>query len=509
MFILTPDELKKIKEVAIKDVGLKSLVLTENAGRTAFSVLLEELEFPVNRAAVVIGTGNNGAEGLVIARYLLEKSRELTVFLIGKKRWLKKDAKSNLKLFEKLGGKVVEVTSCEESVKNFILSADLVVDAIFGTGFKGRAKGVYHEIINWINESRAYTLSVDLPSGVNPWSGEVQGEAVYADMTVTMVFPKIGNVFYPGKLHTGKLVVADTGIPEKVVSAIVKRSTFEEEDAAKFMITGVSGGKALFIGSMEETIVAAQAAVRTGAAMAYIATPMKYRGIFPTAGADVIELPVKDKNGIFDDSSIKQIFDYGLNFNALTISRGASEKLLTSSSLLKLVKEFSGPILIDSHVNTLMGIHMNCLRNRKIPGILMLTQKELEKFLRLQGIRENPLKTRAGVKFAKDNGLIIVVKGTPAVVFSPEGHTWINSTGTPGLSSGETGHVLTGMISGLLAQGVEPVRAALLGTFLHGLAADIGVVELPRHTIIAGDLIEYIPEAIKYLRDYEEFDDDF
>ncbi len=509
MYVLTPEELKKIKETAIKELGLKSLILTENAGRTAFSVLLEEIEFPVNRSVVVIGTGNNGAEGLVIARYLLEKSKETTVFLIGKKRWLKKDAKSNLKLYERLGGKVVEVTSCEEEVKGQILGADLVVDAIFGTGFRGRVKGVYNEIINWINESRAYTLSVDIPSGVNPWSGEVLGEAVYADLTVTMVFPKIGNLFYPGKLHTGKLVVADTGIPEKIVSSFVKRSTFEEEDAAKFMITGVSGGKALFIGSMAEMVVASLAAVKTGAATAYVTIPLEYKWVFTSPGPDVVELAVQDRDGIFNDDSIQQIFNYGLNFNALTVSRGALSGMLTSSSFLKLIREFPGPILIDAQVDQLKGIHMNCLRNREAPGILMLNHKEFAELLSMQGIRGNPLDPRAGVRFAKDNGIVVVVKGAPAVVFSPDERTWINSTGTPGLASGETGHVLTGMISGLLAQGVEPVKAALLGTFLHGLAADIGVVEQPRHTMIAGDLINYIPEAIKYLKDYEESDDDF
>ncbi|GEM_PF-4169479 len=502
MYILTPDELKKVKDVAIKELGLKSIILTENAGRTAFSVLLEELEFPVNRASVVIGTGNNGAEGLVIARYLLEKSKEINVFLIGKKRWLKKDSRNNLKLFEKLGGKVQEVTSQDEGVKNYILTSDLIVDALFGSGIKGRVKGVYHEIINWINESRAYTLSVDIPSGVDPWSGKVLGEAVYADLTVTMVFPKIGNIFYPGKLHTGKLVVADTGIPEKVVTSIVKRATFEEEDAAKFMITGVSGGRALFIG--EGSVVAARAAVRTGAAMSYIATPLKLKGIIPSSGPDVIELPVRDRDGIFIDSSIKQIFDYGINFNSLTIS---SDKFLTPSSFLKLVELFRGPILIDFQPDTLSGIHLNSLRHRKPPVILMMSQKEFEGFLKTQGVRGNPIRTGAGIRFAEENGFVIVVRGAPAVIFSSDGYTWINSTGTPGISSGETGQVLTGMISGLLAQGVEPVKAALLGTFLHGLAADIGTVELPG--IIAGDLIEYIPEAIKYLRDYEEFNDDF
>ncbi len=506
MFVLTPDEQKKLRKIANREIGLKNAILTENAGRTAFSVLIEEIELPVERGVVVIGKGYNGAEGLVVARYLLEKTHDLTVFIAGRRRQLNREAKFNLKLFEKLGGKVVEIITPDLNIRNKFLSANLIVDAIWGTGFKGNPEGIFRNIIAWINESRAYTLSIDIPSGVNPSTGEVTSDAVYADLTVTMIFPKVGNIFYPGKLHTGKLVIADTGIPEKIVSREVKRATFEEEDAAKYIITGNPNGRVLFIGDLEESILTANAAIRIGAGTSYIALPKKLLNTVSPVMPNVVELPVIDTGGIFTEESADHICNYGLDFNALVINPGAHGKLLKSQGLLRLIKRFRGSILLDSPGEALLGIHLNCLRNRENPSILMVTAQEFKKLLtRMKNDGDTDL-IKTGVEFATYNNIVLVIKGTPAVVFTPDGFTWINSTGTPGLASGDTGRVLTGMIAGLLTQGYSPTKASTLAVFLHGLAADIGVIDLTKPTLIAGDLIDYIPEAIRYLKDYEDMD---
>ncbi len=506
MFVLTPDEQKRLRKIANREIGLKNPILTENAGRTAFSVLIEEIDLPVDRAVVVIGKGYNGAEGLVVARYLLEKSRELSVFIVGKRRHLNREAKANLKLFEKFGGKVREIITPDINIRNKFLRANLIVDAIWGTGFKGKPEGIYRNIISWINESRAYTLSLDIPSGVNPATGEVSTDAVYADLTVTMVFPKVGNIFYPGKLHTGKLVIADTGIPEKIVSREVKRATFEEEDAAKYIITGNPNGRVLFIGELEDSLLSANAAIRIGAGTSYIALPKKYLNSVSPVSPNVVELPVIDRGGILNDESADFICNYGLDFNALVINSEAHGKILNSQGFLRLIKRFRGSILIDSPGEGLLGIHLNCLRNRENPSILMITAQEFKKLLNRIKDEDDVDLIKSGVEFATYNNTVLVIKGTPAVVFTPDGFTWINSTGTPGLASGDTGRVLTGMIAGLLTQGYSPPNASILAVFLHGLAADIGVIDLTKHTLIAGDLIEYIPEAIRYLKDYEDMD---
>lgn len=506
MFVLTPDEQNRLRTIANKEIGLKNSILTENAGRTAFSVLIDEFELPIDRAVVVIGKGYNGAEGLVVARYLLEKTRDLSVFIVGKRGHLNKEAKTNLKLFEKVGGEVIEITTPDINIRNKFLRANLIVDAIWGTGFKGIPEGIYRNIIGWINESRAYTLSIDIPSGVNPATGEVSIDAVYADLTVTMIFPKIGNIFYPGKLHTGKLVIADTGIPEKIVSREVKRATFEEEDAAKYIITGNPNGRVLFIGDLEESILTANAAIRIGAGTSYIALPQKFLNSISPVSPNVVELPVVAKGSTLTEESADYICNYGLDFKTLVINPGAHGKILKSQGFLRLIKKFRGTILLDSPGESLLGIHLNCLRNRENPSILMLTMGEFKKLLmRLEDGTEFEI-INAGVKFSTYNNIVLVIKSTPAVIFSPDGFTWINSTGTPGLASGDTGKVLTGMIAGLLTQGYSPPNASTLAVFLHGLAADIGVIDLTKHTLIAGDLIEYIPEAIRYLKDYEDLD---
>ena len=503
MYVLTPDELKKLRQIAEKDIGIKSLILTENAGRTAFSILMEEIEMPVEKAVVIAGAGENGAEGLVVARYLLEKVRDLTVFLVRKKRALSRNLRENLKIFKNLGGKVIEVKSSDINVRNKIVSANLIVDALFGTGFRDWPKGVFKDIIEWVNESRAFTLSIDIPSGVNPHSGEVSIDAVYADLTVTMVFPKVGNIFYPGKLHTGKLVIADTGIPEKIVSQMVKRTTFEEDDAVKYNLTGFSRGKVVFIGDITESLIASNAAIKSGATTSYVVVPRKVKNSSVSKHPNIVELPV-NTGDIFNGKSIQEIWNYGLDFSAMVIALNGGTTLIDENVILIALEKFEKHIVIDSPGNKLSREHLNRIRNRETPAILMLNTSELAHMLNrnVQWVNTNRLK--AGRDFAVENNLILILKGTPTVVFTPDGFTWINSTGTLGLAAGSTGNVLTGIIAGLLAKGLKPDIASILAAFLHGLAADIGVIELPKHTLIAGDLIKYIPEAIKYLKDYED-----
>ena len=507
MYVVTPDELKELRQIVEKEIGIKSLVLTENAGRTAFSILLEEIEMPVERAVVIAGAGNNGAEGLVVARYLLEKARDLTVFLVRKKKALSRDLRENLKLFKNLGGKVIEVKNSDVNVRNKIISANLIIDALFGTGFRDWPKGVFKDIIYWINDSRAFTLSIDIPSGVNPYSGEVPIDAVYADLTVTMVFPKIGNIFYPGKLHTGKLVIADTGIPEKLVGQKVRRSTFEEEDATKYILTGFPRGRVVFIGKRDESLISSSAAIKSGAATSYVVVPRTSRRVNISKHPNIVELPV-DSDDKFNEQSIQEICNYGLDFSAMVIGFEGNNSLLESNALLKALEKFKKPIVIDSPGDRLLGIHLNCIRNRETPAILMVNTSELSHMLDRDIQWVNTHRFEAGRDFAVNNNLVLILKGAPTVVFTPDGFTWINSTGTPGLAAGSTGNVLTGIIAGLLSQGFKPDVASILAVFLHGLAADIGVIDLTKHTIIAGDLIKYIPEAIKYLKDYEDADED-
>ena len=507
MYVVTPGELNELRQIAEKDIGIKSLVLTENAGRTAFSILIEEIGIPVEKAVVIAGTGDNGAEGIVVARYLLEKTRDLTVFLVRKKRALSRNLRENLKIFKNLGGKVIEVKNSDINVRNKIISANLIVDALFGTGFRDWPKGVFKDIIEWVNDSRAFTLSIDIPSGVNPHSGEVPIDAVYADLTVTMVFPKIGNIFYPGKLHTGKLVIADTGIPERLVKQKVRRSTFEEEDAAKYTLTGFPRGRVVFIGDTNESLIASSAAIKSGAATAYVVVPRTGKKIAVSKHPNIVELPVSFGEK-FNEKSVQEICNYGLDFSAMVIGSNTSTTLIEGNALLKTLEKFSKPIVIDSPGDKLLGIHLNCIRNRETPAILMLNTSELANMLNQDVQWVNTNRLEAGRDFAINNNLILILKGTPTVVFTPDGFTWINSTGTLGLAAGSTGNVLTGIIAGLLAKGLKPDIASILAAFLHGLAADIGVIELPKHTIIAGDLIKYIPEAIKYLKDYEDSDED-
>ncbi|RKY99404.1 MAG: NAD(P)H-hydrate epimerase, partial [Candidatus Hydrothermota bacterium] len=237
MYVLTPEEMKDFDRFTIEELGVLQEILMENAGRSVYSAIKGLYEYPLEdvSAVVVAGRGNNGGDGLVVARYLSQEVDELFVYLIGKKADLKGSPLRNLEILEKMGIEIIEVDEIDEEMEDSVLGADIVVDALFGTGFRGKAEGIYAELIDIINASDAFIASVDIASGVNARTGEVTSDAVIADITVTMAFPKTGHFLYPGKLFTGELIVADIGIPRSLAEGMIKRATVEEDDVREIL----------------------------------------------------------------------------------------------------------------------------------------------------------------------------------------------------------------------------------------------------------------------------------
>ncbi|MCD6382603.1 MAG: NAD(P)H-hydrate epimerase, partial [Candidatus Hydrothermae bacterium] len=285
MYILTPEEMREFDRYTIEELGVSQEILMENAGRSVYSAIKALYSYPLEDAAAVViaGKGNNGGDGLVVARYLSQDVEELFVYLVGKKADLKGSPLRNLEILERMGVEVIEIDEVDEEIEESILGADVIVDAIFGTGFRGKAEGIYAELIDAINASDAFIASVDIASGVNSKSGEVFGDAVIADVTVTMAFPKTGHFLYPGKLFTGKLVVADIGIPRNLAEGRIKRATVEEDDVREILPVRLGHehkgdiGRVLVIAGSRGFTGAASltslASMRMGAGLTYLAIP--------------------------------------------------------------------------------------------------------------------------------------------------------------------------------------------------------------------------------------------
>jgi len=518
MHVLTPEEMGTLDRITIEEIGIPQEVLMENAGRTVYSVMEQNFEFPLDEAKVTViaGPGNNGGDGLVVARYLLERVERLSVFLVGKRSSLKGSALLNLNVFEKMGGTVREILEINEYVKNEILNSDIIVDAIFGTGFKGKPQNIYKDVIELINASGAFVISVDIPSGINGATGESNGIAVLADITVTMAFPKIGHLLYPGRLHTGELIIANIGIPESLAEERIKRHTIEEKELKTFLPVrfgpehkGEVGRVLIFAGSTGfsgAATLASLASLRIGAGLAYLAIPKSLNPVLEVKATEVITIPVEEENGVITKDAINEIYKKEITFDCIAMGPGLTRREQIKDAVIEILKKYKGPIVLDADAVVVLSGNTDILKGRDIPPILTPHPGELGSLLHISPSEVNRKRIEIAERFAKEYEVILVLKGAPTVIASPEGHIWINTTGNPGLASGGTGDVLTGMIAGLLAQELSPLRASMLGVYLHGLAGDFAAADLSTYSLLASDLLDYIPDAICSLLEEENED---
>ena len=518
MYVLTPEEMKDFDRFTIEELGVLQEILMENAGRSVYSAIKGLYEYPLEdvSAVVVAGRGNNGGDGLVVARYLSQEVDELFVYLIGKKADLKGSPLRNLEILEKMGIEIIEVDEIDEEMEDSVLGADIVVDALFGTGFRGKAEGIYAELIDIINASDAFIASVDIASGVNARTGEVTSDAVIADITVTMAFPKTGHFLYPGKLFTGELIVADIGIPRSLAEGMIKRATVEEDDVREILPVRLGNehkgdvGRVLVIagsrGFTGAASLTSMASMRMGAGLTYLAIPESLNPILEAKVTEVITLPVAEVDGSISEDAVDRLLDEG-KYDSIAIGPGLSRKESAVRAVSRLLEKYRGPLVIDADGVWALKGKLELLKGREVPPILTPHPGELGHLLDLTPDEINRRRMEVASQFAVKHGVVLVLKGAPTVIGTPGGFLWINTTGNPGLASGGTGDVLTGMIASLLAQGVPPVESAIAGVYLHGLAGDLAAADLSEYSLMAGDLLDYIPDAINFLTGYDEEED--
>ncbi|MGB9589836.1 MAG: NAD(P)H-hydrate epimerase, partial [Candidatus Hydrothermia bacterium] len=281
--VLSPNEMRGMDEFTIKKLGVPDAVLMESAGRGCFAGLTEIYGDMAGASVVVVaGKGNNGGDGFVIARYASFAGARVKVFLLGKKSELNGSPKIYAGILEKLGIEITEITGRNKRIADAIAAADVVIDAVFGTGFSGKAEGIYAWVIEAINASDGFVFSVDIPSGVDGATGRVLGPAVAADATGTMAYPKIGHLIYPGKFLAGELFLVDIGIPP-VLEAVARRWIPEHKDIAGIIPIRVGpenkssfGRLVIVAGSWQYSgaaLLAGRGALRTGAGIVYLAVP--------------------------------------------------------------------------------------------------------------------------------------------------------------------------------------------------------------------------------------------
>jgi NAD(P)H-hydrate epimerase len=466
----------------------------ENAGVRVYDLLASRFA-PLSRQHIVVlcGKGNNGGDGFVVARHLKQAGADVEVFFIGPPEELSRDARLNYDRAAKLGLKLKQVNSIDELPG--MLECDLAVDAIFGTGFSGAPRGLAAEMIEYINDLGTLIVSVDLPSGLNADTGIHEGAVVEADYTYTLAQPKFGLFLSPGREVCGDVEIIPIGIPDDVVTGFDLKIDLATTEWVSSILParkpdGHKGdfGRILTVaGSTGMTGAAAMAALsslRAGCGLAKLVCPATTQPVLAQKLTEVMTRPMPDvgRKGAFALRGLGEIRALIDEHDAVILGPGIGRHHETFELMRRIVAELDRPAIIDADgLNAFEG-HTDILRD--CPSPLVLTPHPGE-FARLSGAAPPPDRE--------------ILKGSPTLTAALDGRCCLNPTGNHGMATGGSGDVLSGILGTLLAQCDDAYEAAVAAVFIHGLAGDFAAQALTPRAMIAGDMINHLPEVFQLL----------
>lgn len=518
MNLVNAATMREMDRITIEEGKVPSLELMENAALgVAEKILRESLNRPLKRGLIICGKGNNGGDGLAVARLLASEGLRLTVLLLCKGPELRGDPAVNL---ERLPPEVLlnEVVTEDElaSAIDGLDEVDFIIDAIIGTGMSGEISGPPRKAVELINLfEHTPVFAIDIPTGVNTDTGALLGDAVRADYTITLGLPKAGLYLYPGAEYAGEITVVDIGIPEDVIDSFrYPLQTIEPSWASDNLkprpkdTHKVDYGRLLVIagktGMLGAAYMVCQGAMRAGVGLCTAAVISDDYPILATKLVEGMTRPVSTgPRGTFHPKSIDDMSDLLEAADAIAVGPGIGTEEEVVDFLRCLLISYKGPVVIDADgIKNLRGME-DLLKNREVPGVITPHPGE---FSVLTGMSKEEIQSdliKAASDLAVKMNAAVVLKGARTVVAEPGGEARINLTGNPGMATGGAGDVLTGIIAGLLAQGFPPFDAAQLGVFLHGMAGDLACAELGEMSLIASDLINYLPKAFIWLKELD------
>ncbi|MCX8059963.1 MAG: NAD(P)H-hydrate dehydratase [Aquificaceae bacterium] len=503
MKVLKSREMQEIDRKTTEELCIPSLLLMEKAGLSVVEAIRRE--FPkVRRVLVVAGRGNNGGDGLVVARHLHLLGYKVD-YLLAMGEELKGDALVQLKILERLGLRALREADPSQY--------ELVVDALLGTGFRPPATGEAKRWIEFVNNSGLPVVSVDLPSGLSADSGKSFEPSVRASLTVSFQFPKLCHLLHPASLKCGKLYVANVGIPTWLAQGVKRELLLRvfpphrPPDAHKgtmghVLVVGASRGKTGAV------IMSARACTRTGAGLVSVGVPEL---LLPAVEASLVEemkIPLRGGERLSREGA-REVLLLQEKFSAVAGGMGMDRYEEVQQVVKELLRGLNRPLLLDADaLNNLADLGVELLKGREHPTVLT---PHVGEFQRLTGadkdyIRENL--TEVAVEFALKYRCYLVLKSSRTVVATPEGKAFLSVRGTPAMAKGGVGDVLAGVLLALLGRGLPIEEALKLGVFLHGLAGEVAQKEKHKESLRALDLVEAIPQAYN-LMENEAFEPPF
>lgn len=505
MKILTAAQIHELDKYTIEHEPIKSIDLMERASKAITHAIMEEWS---DRTPVIVfaGPGNNGGDALAVARMLAEAKYQVGVFLFNIHRKLSEDCAANKQrlIDSKRGIKFTEISLNFDPPE---LTADtLVVDGLFGSGLNKPLMGGFASLVKYINQSPAQVVSIDMPSGLmcedNTYN--IRTNIIRADLTLTLQQKKLAMMLPDCQPYVGQLRVLDIRLSENYIrQAEVSCRILEEEELrphlrrrGDFVHKGSMGNALLIAGSYGmagAAILAAKACMRAGAGKVTVHTPRRNYGIMQVAVPEAV-MQMDREETIFSDSVESNDFD------ALGIGPGIGQSENTAIALIAQIRRTQCPIVVDADALNILASHQAWMQ--QLPKGIIMTPHPRE-FDRMAGSASNSDYERLirARQMAEHLQGYLILKGHYSALCMPDGHIIFNSTGNSGMATAGSGDVLTGIITGLLARGYNRSEACMLGMYLHGLAGDLAVKEVGKESLVAGDLIKYLPQAFKRLED--------
>lgn len=517
MKVVTAAEMREIDNATINEYGIPGMVLMENAGIKVTETVRYELNGELRGKVIVVfvAKGNNGGDGLVIARHLLNQGADVRLMLLENSDKIKGDAAVNLGIWNKMGKDIYRIYQPNgvNVVKVALLNADLIVDAIYGTGFKGKVNEKVGRIIQLINDSKLPVISVDIPSGLEADTGKVPNICVKAKVTVTFGLPKVGLTLERGPEVIGRLEVADISIPRSLLEDKKLKKHLVDSDMIRQWLPkrkldthkGDFGRVLVVAGSKTmpgAALLTAKTCLKAGAGLVTLAVPSQVHSMVSAKVPEVMVHPLPDVDGVISEDAVEYILDKINNVDIIAIGPGLSQDNQAKSFVCKLVEEINVPMVIDADGINALADHLEILKDFSVPVVITPHPGEMARLLGVSIAEVQQNRLGIALRYAKRWGVTLLLKGLRTLVANPEGMLYINSTGNPGMATAGSGDILTGIVAGFMAQGLKSHHAAAAAAYLHGMAGDIAKMDMGENSLMAGDILTHLPLAMRKVLGY-------
>lgn len=508
MKLVTAKEMKALDVQAQNDYAMPGILLMDNAAQAVAEAVHEALTaLEGERVVIFCGGGNNGGDGLGAARWLQSYGVSVRVFVVGAALdAVQGDAALELAMFTKAGGRVEALSTEDDWVLAELAAskADVLVDALLGTGFHGELEGDVLRACELLNKSEKYILAVDVPTGVNADNGAVSENAVRADHTVTMALVKTGLLLYPGREYCGDIELADISMPVKLVEEYksdkyrltdeivrellpLRKANAHKGDAGRVVICAGSPG---YTGA---AALASDAAVKAGAGLVSLYTPLSSRDVLAIKLTEVMVHGLLERMpGILGGGAASDVASSAEAADVLAIGPGLGTSESTQEAVRTILQKITTPVVIDADALTALAGHTEILAAMQAQKVLTPHSGEMARLTGLEIAEIEADRINVAKKYAEQWQAIVVLKGAPTVIGCPNGTVYVNSTGNSSLATGGSGDVLTGIIAGLAAQEISLQEAAICGVYLHGLAAELTGIDIG---LAAGELAALLPQV--------------